>query len=289
MAEKLIIDTDAGGDPDDALAIAVACRLPNVAAFLTSDETPNCERARLVQQIVNESGAEIPVFAGLQSPRAGKHIFEHVPAPNVPEPQKIGNGLLELLGGSTHWIGLGPYTNLEYVLRQIPGLGERADFNITLMGARLAEDIITRPEHNVKVDPVAAAYVASRSRGILFAPSTITMSEETRLGANHPILGTLREIGHRSVVRNFEAWFEYRFPASYQHDLLTLGIGCKTVGYDMYSQVELINQDRLAESSASPHVSVTGGVQYSAMWTWAESVLHSEPSRDEMIWGQGRG
>lgn len=44
----LILDTDIGGEPDDALALAIAAGLPSLALVITSDESGG-RRARLAR------------------------------------------------------------------------------------------------------------------------------------------------------------------------------------------------------------------------------------------------
>ena len=120
MAEaqkNFIIDTDAGGDPDDTLAIFKACKLGNVAAFITSDETADGARARFVEQLVHESGSDIPVFTGHESPYPGKHLLGKLAVGLSPQLPSIESGFIDLVSGlsSVHWVGFGSYTNLAWL------------------------------------------------------------------------------------------------------------------------------------------------------------------------------
>lgn len=270
--EQLIIDTDAGGDPDDALAIAVACQLPNVAAFITSDETPGGERARYVQQLVNEAGADIPVYTGIVSPYPGKSIFEHMPAPSIAQPQRIGRQFMKLLDGPLAWIGLGPYTNLQFVLMAKPELRTSEDFRAVLMGGRLPHDTVERAEHNVKVDPEAAVYVTEHCSDVLFVPATVTGVESMSVTATHAIIGMLQARGFSSAVNNFETWFAHRYPQSFQHDMLTLGIGYGAVDFAFWEHVS-VSGSRLRADEASPVLAVKDGVDYDKAWAWAKQLL----------------
>jgi len=65
LRAPLIIDTDLGGDPDDAVAVVVAAlRVPELALLITTDEVGG-ERARLARHLLDLAGRpEVPVVAG---------------------------------------------------------------------------------------------------------------------------------------------------------------------------------------------------------------------------------
>src|SRR5579864_9816139 len=64
--EKIIIDTDIGDDIDDAFAVALALRSPELQILGISTTFGDTEtRAKLVDRILGEAGrADIPVAAG---------------------------------------------------------------------------------------------------------------------------------------------------------------------------------------------------------------------------------
>src|SRR5580698_6033369 len=65
-AEKIIIDTDIGDDVDDAFALALAVRSPELQVLGVTTTFGNTEaRAKIVDRFLGEVGrAEIPVLAG---------------------------------------------------------------------------------------------------------------------------------------------------------------------------------------------------------------------------------
>src|SRR5260370_11151231 len=65
-AEKIIIDTDIGDDVDDAFAVALALRSPEVEILgITTTFGDTETRAKLVDRMLEEAGrTDIPVAAG---------------------------------------------------------------------------------------------------------------------------------------------------------------------------------------------------------------------------------
>ena len=62
---KILLDTDAGDDIDDALAIALGLSSPEAEFIgITTVYKNTNDRARLVKKLVRESGYDIPVYAG---------------------------------------------------------------------------------------------------------------------------------------------------------------------------------------------------------------------------------
>lgn len=274
--ERIIIDTDAGGDPDDTLAIALACRLPNIFAFVTSDETRDGARARFVKSLVGNHAA---VLTGLPSPYPGKHVLDKLDVSSSEQPSSMVGELPHMLeqasgDGDIHWIGIGSYTNLAWLFDSYPQYAE--SIKVTLMGGRLNHSKTDRPEHNFKVDPDAAVKVAEVAQNLTYVPTTVTSHDQIRVDAAHPLISYLRsgpESWKMAALANFDVWFAERFPSSYQHDALTLGIALGAVGYTLSSQVRATPPGGLVEDPASRITAVAGGVDYDAFWKWAWQTL----------------
>lgn len=274
--ERIIIDTDAGGDPDDSLAIALACQLPNVIAFVTSDETHDGARARFVKSLV---GDQIPVLTGLPSPYPGKHVIDDLDVSGIEQPPSMESALPGMIyesarGNNVHWIGIGSYTNLAWLFESHRELAR--SMNITLMGGRLNYSAGDRPEHNFKVDPDAALLVAEAASKLMYVPATVTMHEQTRVDKEHLLISYLAsgtEPWKKAALANFDVWFKERFPASYQHDALTLGIAVGAVRYARSVKVRATSSGGLIEDSSSNVLAVADGVDYDAFWSWVWSVL----------------
>jgi len=279
--EKIIIDTDAGGDPDDTLAIALACTMPNLLAYITSDETNDGGRSKLVRALVGQDG--VPVFTGAPSPNPGKHLLDRLSLDNSLQPQRMRDELLSLVDAQRDdnllWVGIGSYTNLAWLYDKRPHLAD--SMRVVLMGGRMNYNEGDRPEHNFKVDPDAAVLVATRVRNLTYVPATTTMHERTRVDAEHPFINYLSsgQASWQTVAReNFNVWFEERFDSSYQHDALTLAIAVGALHGLTQTPVRVSREGGLTEDDTSHIHAVTGGVDYDAFWQWTWDTL--KPPRD---------
>lgn len=232
---------------------------------MTSDETPDGARARFVQQIVQEAGRDIPVFTGLPSPNPGRHLLDSLIVSALPQPHSIHDGFSELLQNpqAIHWVGIGSFTNLAWVASHFYVNGMR----ITAMGGRLEDDPVTRPEHNIKVDPIAVDTVVKMCKDITFVPSTVTMSEAAAVNRTHPALSILAEMGAKAALDNFEIWFKEKYDKSYQHDLETLAFACGIAGGEI--QNASMDSDGHFISDERSHVRVVSGqFEYEKVWQW---------------------
>src|ERR1700759_5752196 len=64
----VILDTEIGGEPDDAMALVIAAReLPELDLVITSDELGGGQRARFARYLLDSAGrADVAVVAGHQ-------------------------------------------------------------------------------------------------------------------------------------------------------------------------------------------------------------------------------
>src|SRR5262249_62394857 len=67
-ASKIILDTDIGDDIDDAFALALALRSPEVEVIgITTAWGGTALRAKLATRLVREAGGQVPVLAGIET------------------------------------------------------------------------------------------------------------------------------------------------------------------------------------------------------------------------------
>ena len=82
----VIIDTDLGGDGDDALAVTAAARcLPNLVAVITGDEVLGGERARFARHLLDLLGrTDVVTAAGADLGNTRYFVVEDLVPDTVP-------------------------------------------------------------------------------------------------------------------------------------------------------------------------------------------------------------
>jgi inosine-uridine nucleoside N-ribohydrolase len=165
----VVIDTDIGDDIDDALALALALRSPEIAVQAVTTVFGDTQlRARLVAYILRVFGREeIPVAAGQQMPLLLRHRPSGVPQASIldrctPSPvlsQYSGPELIIQTAmvnhGNLTLLCLGPLTNVATALMIEPRLF-MAIRRVVLMGGTSGFPV---PEWNVRSDAQAVKIV----------------------------------------------------------------------------------------------------------------------------------
>lgn len=173
MVTPIVLDTDIGDDVDDALALGLICRCPEVQLRAVTTVYGNVQararQARTVLAVAGDAYRNIPVAAGCGLTLASRKIpydnakLDHVPNQDstcLPEAQlnpldaRHGVDLLieTLMGGDVIPITIGAMTNLAMALTREPRLLKKIP-RIIAMAAEF-----TRPfaEWNILCDPEAA-------------------------------------------------------------------------------------------------------------------------------------
>jgi inosine-uridine nucleoside N-ribohydrolase len=158
----MIIDSDAGTDPDDTcVAILVARHRDRFPAKLlvTNDETTRYAKARFLSHVVEATGVNsLPVAAGLPS---NKNRTEDLAdkAGLAPDREVDREGvarIIEVLDAheQVDYIGLGALTNLDDALAKRPELASRV--RLFQMGPAVANGFgRARSQYNARIDPEA--------------------------------------------------------------------------------------------------------------------------------------
>jgi purine nucleosidase len=189
----VILDTDIGDDIDDALALGLALRSPelNVLAITTVlNDGPG--RADLVWKILGLYGrTDIPVGIGaeqplLAKPRTGivKQTEALAPGEHMPSDRRR-NGLELMIEMCMRWpekvtiVAYGPATNVALALRAEPRLRDKIE-RIVLMNG-----VFFRPglEYNTRMDPEASAIVYGSGLPVSTVGLDVTM--QCRLTADN--------------------------------------------------------------------------------------------------------
>lgn len=186
-----VIDTDIGDDVDDAFALALALRSPELRVVgVTTVAGPVERRARLAQTLLAAVGrSDIPVAVGSSARsdgRAVQHRFSHAPvvAPDHMPPLWCGDGCdllrqaaAEHASAPLRIICLGPLTNLALALQYDPSLATRV--RVVAMGGKRG---LPYPDWNIRCDPAAARRVLASGVAITLVGMHVTM--QTKLTGN---------------------------------------------------------------------------------------------------------
>jgi pyrimidine-specific ribonucleoside hydrolase len=260
----LIIDTDVGGDPDDAVALAVAAlRVPDLALVITSDEFEG-QRARFARHLLDQAGrADVPVVAGRQLGHT-RYLCVDGLTPIAVADQPGEESLLAQVEavcageGPVRWVGLGPMSNLAAVLAQQPALADRLQVTQasgTQIGRALARRHPQRAEHNLRLDPEAAhAVLAATCQLWLVTPEDLAETskdqagEITAAGKIYRRLIDSEQPWAQTLIAHLDQWFDRCYPVTRQHDPLTLAaaLGLPFIDFDP-GWIRLDEAGRLSE------------------------------------------
>ncbi|WP_239373599.1 nucleoside hydrolase [Frankia sp. Cj5] len=224
----IIVDTDIGGDPDDAVAmVAAALTVPELKLVVTGDEIGG-ERARFARYLLDLCGRpDVVVVAGRQL-REGAYFTASGLVPD-----SVASADTDVLrmaeaacadGGLVRWVGMGPLSNLADVLDVRPRLAR--SFVLTQMGGAVRYRDPSRAEHNIRLDPQAARDVLAIISRPRFVTSDVTFTAEIEIDARSGLYRRFAAPGAPAwaeVLRaHFDQWFARYHPGSMQHDALTL-------------------------------------------------------------------
>lgn len=213
----IILDTDIGGDVDDALALAFALSSPeiNIVGVTTVNTDPPM-RARIARKMLNVYGRpDVPVAPGSKAMFDGSPTFckdiNHAVLVTVDDAPQPGDATALILDVSTRhrpvMVGIGCWTNIALAFQRDPTLSQRID-RLILMGGSFAD---ASPESNIVCDPAAAAHVLSLPVPKLLVPLDVTMQCRYRAAQQAPLLQS--PAPRAAIVRDaMRAWQQARHP-----------------------------------------------------------------------------
>ena len=178
-----ILDTDIGDDIDDAFALALALRSPELKILGITTAFGDTElRARLVDRYLHAVGrSDIPVAAGLPSPHS--NVFtQAMYAQRWPE-SKHADGVEFLLNqihahpGEVTLIAIGPLNNIEAAIKRDPETFRKLK-RVVMMGGSVyrgydGRDGEKRPpdaEWNINRDPAGAQALLASGVPVFMMP-----------------------------------------------------------------------------------------------------------------------
>jgi inosine-uridine nucleoside N-ribohydrolase len=191
MIQKLWIDTDMGGDIDDALAISMALHTRELQIIgISTVYIGNAWRTDLVRSMMEAFGRSgIQVRLGAEKPLVG--LWNN----RVPEPSLPNDAVPTLIKAAKENPGLfvaaiGPLTNIALALAQAPEIA--GNLRLYIMGGMVT---MAYPEWNIACDPEAARIVFESGAEITLVGLDVTekchLSKEEALAL---VMGESREM-----------------------------------------------------------------------------------------------
>ena len=190
----VILDTEIGGEPDDAMALVIAAReLPELALVITSDELGG-QRARFARYLLDSAGrADVAVVAGHQLSATPPYFADGlVPDWVAPASTDVARAVAQVCarsGGVARWIGLGPLSNLAALLAADPGLGRR--LFVTQLTGTWSGSGQALPPRNFRLDPVAARQVLAAAPHLRLVSFALPAGRQVQLTAASPAVRRL--------------------------------------------------------------------------------------------------
>jgi purine nucleosidase len=200
----IILDTDIGTDVDDALALTLAVRSPEIDILaVTTVGVDAGLRGRIARKLLRALGRdEIPVAAGCDRrlngqefkpmPISGARGFIENEQDGLPlQEQHAVDLIIDLLQAANTKITLvliGPVTNAAMALKRSPQIKEKIERLVVMGGSIYPRDILKREgwakwvpgllragmETNLNADPAAAEVILNSGIPILLVPAEIT-------------------------------------------------------------------------------------------------------------------
>jgi purine nucleosidase len=231
----IVIDTDVGADPDDALALTLALASPEVdvrgVTIVSGDVS---WRARIATRLLGMAGrSDVPVFLGRGEPQQmsgaeGEGLLDrpyHGLVATVQATPAVEWLLTESRRGSFHLVAIGPLTNVAAAIEEDPAFAGRL-LGLTVMGGLLDERAMpiswqraiqergatAWPDYNTKCDPVAALTVARCGIPITWVTLDATMRAPLRAAARR-LLPLDHSLG-AALGRMIDAWHAAWFPTA---------------------------------------------------------------------------
>jgi inosine-uridine nucleoside N-ribohydrolase len=169
-AARILIDTDIGGDVDDALAVALAIHSPelDIKGISLVYEANEWRKGVLDNMLKVYNRTDISVVAGAEKPLIG--LWNGKKPPN-PAENKAAEFIIRLCDEDPGLViaAIGPLTNIAASICAAPRIAKGR--KICLMGGAFN---VLRPEWNILCDPEAADIVINSGADIYMVPLDVT-------------------------------------------------------------------------------------------------------------------
>jgi inosine-uridine nucleoside N-ribohydrolase len=172
----VILDTDIGGDVDDAWALTFLLASPELDVKLVASDSHNtCEKAQLIAKFLKRAGrVDIPIGIGVRAPGADdskeKWVRSYPGKVHLDGVQAIIDTIMQSPRPIT-LIAIGPVPNLELALEREPRIVEKA--RLIVMGGCIGKQEQGEPgfpEYNVRNNAKAARKAYSAAWDVTMTP-----------------------------------------------------------------------------------------------------------------------
>jgi inosine-uridine nucleoside N-ribohydrolase len=277
----VIIDTEIGGEPDDAIALAVAAReLPELALVVTSDEISG-QRARFTRFLLDSlHRPDVDVVAGGQLSAKPCYFADGLtPAEVAGQPGDLALAVAEVCArgdGRARWIGLGPLTNLAAVLTADPGLAGR--LSVTQLGGSVREGRPSVPQRNFRLDPASARIVLAAARDLRVVNVDAAFGRDAPVTAASPLYRELADASAPGWARLLAAhcaqFFARYHPAVIPASPLTLSAALH-LPFAQFRQarVSVDRAGRMREDHQGASALISGRADAPALGEWLHAKL----------------
>ncbi len=283
----IILDTEIGGEPDDAMALVIAAReLPELALVVTTDELHG-ERARFARFLLDSAGrADVAVVAGHQLSTTAPY-FAHGLTPDwVTTPSgEVDRAVAQAgarSGGAARWIGLGPLSNLAGLLARQPGLARRlfvTQLTGTSDGAGQA-----LPPRNFRLDPDAARQVLAAAPHLRLVSFALPAGQQAQLTAAS---STVRRLAGAVPARAGHSWetllashcsqfFARYHPAVFPAGPLTLAAALRLPFTSFHPARVTVGETGEMSTGPGSDVLISQDVDYMALREWLRARLRPQ-------------
>ncbi|ATL67364.1 nucleoside hydrolase [Nocardia terpenica] len=276
----IILDTDIGGDPDDAIALTCATRQDELSLVTTTDENHGL-RARLARHLLDLlKRPDVPVVAGADLGNTHYWIADGLAPDTIPSQSDdiltAVRTLCATTDGPVRWVGCGPLTNLAHILNAAPELAQQ--LIITQMGGALNYRDPSRAEHNFRLDPAAARFVVATAPELTLVISDTTYTDDIAIDATTDLYQALAAPDAPAwaalLATHLDRWFTLRYPSSKQHDPLTLSVALELPFVDLTRPTIVLAADaRMSIDPAGHPTWITKDADYPAFQRWLTTQL----------------
>jgi len=206
----VLLDTDIGTDIDDAFALALVMRSPELELLGVTTVSGNTEaRARLAAKLLWESGFQfVPVAAGKRGkplPQEQSRWADGFESPQIQQESAVDllKDEIEQRPGKITLVAIGPLTNVAALLAREPETAHKLK-RIVLMGGSIAhgygQRLAPAAEYNIASDPQAAQAVFASGIPILMVPLDVTAMLELGPGGCHRVFAHLTNVTNSLTI-----------------------------------------------------------------------------------------